>query len=160
MNKRQKFISFFIAAIIALLTGGCTTSTSTSEASIPSSSTPALSTITPTQNTPTPNPTLVAGFVGLWQGSNGSFYQFMADGTWHWDQARDQVEGSPENTGKWWVAGEILYIVDLTGPGKCPESQVGSYKAQTDGSSLDLVLMTDDCTERVKQTRGHYRLLP
>ena len=176
MNIMQKTLRLIIILFFILLMEACNTSTPistltstvptspptlpASETPNPPSATPAPPTITPTQFTLTPDPALLAGFEGLWEGSNGSYYVFYLDGTWHWHEILEKVENSPENTGKWWVQGDVFYIVDLTGPGKCPENQIGSYKASIQDTTLKLILVSDKCKVRVKQTTGIYKHLP
>ena len=176
MNIVQKTLRLVITISFISLIEACNTSTPipasistalgsvptlpVSETPNPSTATPVPPTVTPTQVTLTPDPALVAGFEGLWEGSNGSYYVFYLDGTWHWHQILDKVENSPENTGKWWMQGDVFYVVDLTGPGKCPENQVGRYKANIQDTTLKLILVSDKCEVRVKQTAGIYKHLP
>jgi hypothetical protein len=132
--------------------------TSAARSTLPST-TPALPTLQPTDVTPTPNPTLVAGLIGLWKGDNGSFYRFNPDGTWNWDEQRGRVEQAPENQGTWWIEGDVLNIVDLSGKEPCPRSQIGRYQMQFIGDALVLSRVKDLCRARVPQTAGTYSRL-
>ena len=95
--------------------------------SAPPSTTPVPATALPTGATAMPDPTLMAGLIGLWKGDNRSFYLFNSDGTWNWDQHSSSVEQSPENRGAWWIEGDVFNIVDLSGLDACPRNQTGRY---------------------------------
>jgi hypothetical protein len=104
----------------------------------------------------TPNPTFVAGIHGLWKGDNGSFYLFGADGMWSWDEQQARVQTAPENRGKWWLEGDELRIVDLSGKDPCPAGQIGQYQLHFEGDALVLGLVKDPCGVRIRQTAGKY----
>jgi hypothetical protein len=120
----------------------------------------AAATATPFAVTSTANPTVAGGLVGLWQGNNNSFYLLSKDGTWSWDQKLQQVLTTPENTGRWWVEGDIIRIQDTAGRAPCPLEQIGSYQAQLSGDTLILTAVADLCGPRIDQTQGQYSRQP
>ena len=141
MNVHHASKLMALICLLACLLVSCTTSTEESP---------------PPQVSGTPDPTLEAGIAGGWEGDNGSFYIFHADGTWNWDDKRASVENSPENTGSWYMVDDVIYITDLTGPGKCPLSQVGSYQVHFESEILVLTLVEDRCGVRARGTAGRY----
>ena len=106
--------------------------------------------------TATADPAIAGGLVGLWQGNNNSYYLFNKDGTWNWDQKSDKVLTNPENQGRWWLEGDVVYIQDLSGLAPCPLNQIGAYQAQLSGDTLELAAVSDPCTVRIGQTSGTY----
>ena len=117
-------------------------------------------TTTPIQATATPNPTLVAGLIGLWQGDNGSFYLLNTDGTWNWDGQRAAVESTPAKQGRWWLAGYVFNIQDLSGTDPCPPDQIGAYQVRLDGDLVALTRLLDPCVARAARTAGQYTRQP
>ncbi len=126
----------------------------------PAATATAAATATPFAATSTANPAVAGGLVGLWQGNNNSFYLLNKDGTWSWDQKLQQVLTTPENTGRWWVEGDIFRIQDLAGKAPCPLEQIGSYQAQVSGDTLILTAVADLCGPRIDQTQGQYSRQP
>lgn len=163
MSRKYRSLRTLCTFFFVLFAGACNAPTVTS--ALPASPTQSLpdQTSTPiatgalTQITLTPNPTVVAGLPGKWKGDNGSFFLVQPDGKWHWDEVLSNLENSPENTGDWWVEGDVMYMIDRTGPGKCPENYIGSYTVSFQGKELVLTLINDKCGVRVGQTQGHYQ---
>ncbi len=120
----------------------------------------AAATATPFAMTSTANPTVAGGLVGMWQGNNNSFYLLNKDGTWSWDQKLQQVLTAPENTGRWWVEGDIFRIQDTAGKAPCPLGQIGSYQALVSSDTLTLTAVADLCGPRIDQTQGRYSRQP
>ncbi len=110
--------------------------------------------------TSTANPTVAGGLVGMWQGNNNSFYLLNIDGTWSWDQKLQQVLTAPENTGRWWLEGDIFRIQDTAGRAPCPPDQVGSYQVLLSGDVMTLTAVADRCGPRIDQTEGQYSRQP
>jgi hypothetical protein len=127
---------------------------------VPAATATAADTATPFAVTSTANPTVAGGLVGMWQGDNNSFYLLNKDGTWSWDQKLQQVLTAPENTGRWWIEGDIFRIQDVAGKAPCPPDQIGSYQAQLSGDTLVLTAVADRCGPRIDQTQGRYSRQP
>lgn len=107
----------------------------------------------------TPNAVFVSSLLGLWQGSGDSFYAFNADGTWHWDKDRTQVETSPTQQGIWWIEGTVLNLADSSGAVVCPKTQIGTYQMDFRNGVLLLGELRDRCKGRSARTQGMYHKL-
>lgn len=113
----------------------------------------------PTEMPPTPNPAFVSSLLGVWQGNNNSFYVFKKDGTWGWDDRREQITVSPARQGIWWIEGTVLNLVDSGGQTPCPQTQIGTYQMDYKNGVLLLGQLEDRCKGRGSRTQGMYHQL-
>lgn len=104
----------------------------------------------------TPNAVFVSSLLGLWQGSDDTFYLFNTDGTWHWDKDRAQVETSAAQNGDWWIEGTILNLMDSSGAVVCPQTQIGTYQMDFRNGVLLLGVLRDRCKGRSARTQGMF----
>lgn len=142
------------------------TPTPISPTEIPATSTP----VPATESPPTPTaPVLITSaemLIGNWQplstSQDAMFMQINSDGTCHQSYSLDRLNDIPEIECSYAFEGNdlVFTVIKLNGVPECP-SPTAKYKVRLLAvDQIELVATEDNCTPRIRSTRGVYQRIP